>query len=166
MNQDRIIREQLIALLDGGNSHMTFAEVAAGFPLEAINSKAPGIPYSAWHFLEHMRIAQWDILEFIRNEGHVSPDYPEGYRPKADERADEKQWHDTVRGFAADLQALQDMVADPVVDLFAPISHAPDYTIFREILVIAAHNSYHTGEVALLRQILDLWPEDNRYLTG
>ncbi|MDW7771782.1 MAG: DinB family protein [Desulfobulbaceae bacterium] len=166
MNQDRIVREQLQSLLDGGNSHMEFAEVIAEFPIEHINSKAPGVPYSPWHFLEHMRIAQWDILEFIRNPDHVSPDYPEGYRPRADQQADEAQWNQTVLDFANDLKALQDLVADPDTDLFAPLPHAPKYTIFREILVAADHNSYHLGELALLRQVMDLWPEGNRYLTG
>lgn len=166
MNQDKIIRDQLIELLDGRNSHMSFTEAVADFPLEAINRKAPGIPYSPWHFVEHMRIAQWDILEFIRNEDHVSPDYPEGYRPGAEEEADEEQWRESVVGFVGDQEALQDLVTDPGTDLFAPISHAPGYTIFREILVVSAHNSYHTGELALLRQILKLWPADKPYLTG
>jgi hypothetical protein len=166
MDQDNIVRDQLIAVLNGTNSHMGFAEVIADFPLPAINSKAPDIPYSPWHFLEHMRIAQWDILEFIRNPHHVSPDYPEGYRPRPSARADEAQWHETVSGFSGDLTALKEMVADPGIDLFAPIAHAPEYTIFREILVVAGHNSYHLGELALLRQALNLWPKDNPYLTG
>jgi len=166
MDEDKLIRGQLHDLLDGGNSHMGFAGVIADFPLQFINSKAPGVPYSPWHFLEHMRIAQWDILEFIRNPDHVSPDYPEGYRPRADERADAAKWHKTVRDFRADLKALQDMVADPATDLYGPIPHARNYTVFREILVVADHNSYHIGELAMLRQVMDLWPENNRYLTG
>ena len=116
---------------------MGFEEVIADFPLQHINSKASGVPYSPWHFLEHMRIAQWDILEFIRNPDHVSPDYPAGYRPRAGEKADAARWHETIGDFEADLKALQAMVADPETDLYAPIPHAPDYTIFREILVAA-----------------------------
>ena len=166
MDKDRIIREQLIALLDGGNSHMDFEGVIADFPLQFINSKAPGVPYSPWHFLEHMRIAQWDILEFIRNPAHVSPDYPEGYRPRADEIADEARWHKTIKDFKADLRELQNMVVDPGTDLYSPIPHARDYTIFREILVVADHNGYHIGELAMLRQVMDLWPESSLYLTG
>jgi hypothetical protein len=166
MNQDKLVREQLILLLGGGNSHMGFEDVIADFPLQEINSKTPGVPYSPWHFLEHMRIAQWDILEFIRNPEHVSPDYPEGYRPRADELADEARWHRSVKGFKADLQELQNMVADPKTDLYGPIPHAREYTIFREILVVADHNGYHIGEIAMLRQVMNLWPADNRYLTG
>ena len=166
MIRDKLVRDQLIELLGGGNSHMGFKEVIADFPLQHINSKATGVPYSPWHFLEHMRIAQWDILEFIRDPGHVSPDYPAGYRPAAEEKADAARWHKTAEDFAADLEALQSMIADPSTDLYAPIPHAPDYTIFREILVAADHNSYHIGELAMLRQVMDLWPENNRYLTG
>lgn len=166
MDKDRLIRKQLFELLDGGNSHMGFAGVIKDFPLQHINSKASGVPYSPWQFLEHMRIAQWDILEFIRNPDHVSPHYPEGYRPRSDEKADEARWAKTVRDFTADLKALQDLVTDPAIDLYGPIPHAPDYTILREILVVADHNSYHTGELALLRQVMDLWPADNLYLTG
>ena len=166
MHQDKAVRQQLVALLDGRNAHMTFAEVTAGFPLHRINDRAGHVPYSPWHFLEHMRIAQWDILEFIRNPDHISPDYPRGYRPGPSEQATERMWHGTIRGFSADLRSLQDMVADPVTDLFAPLPHAGEYTIFREILVVADHNAYHIGELAMLRQVMDLWPEDNPYLTG
>lgn len=166
MDKDTLIRDQLIALLTGGHSHMGFEGVIADFPLQFINRKAPAVPYSPWHFLEHMRIAQWDILEFIRNSDHVSPDYPEGYRPQANERTDEAGWHQTIREFKKDLEELRQMVADPKTDLYGPIPHAPDYTIFREILVVADHNGYHIGELAMLRQVMDLWPENNRYLTG
>jgi len=145
---------------------MSFDEVIADFPLEHINSKAAGVPYSPWHFVEHMRIAQWDILEFIRNPEHISPEYPEGYRPHPDERADKAQWQKTMRDFRSDLKALEAMVGNSKVDLFAPIPHAPEYTIFREILVVADHNAYHIGEIAMLRQIMDLWPAGRPYLTG
>jgi len=166
MSYDSLVRKQLVELLSGSNSHMGFEGVIKDFPLHHINSKAPGVPYSPWHFLEHMRIAQWDILEFIRNPDHISPDYPEGYRPGVEEKADETRWHATVQKFRADLKSLQDLVTDHATNLYGPIAHAPEYTILREILVVADHNSYHTGELAMLRQVMDLWPADNRYLTG
>lgn len=166
MGSDKLVRDQLIELLDGGNSHMGFEAVIKDFPLLHINSLAPEVPYSPWHFLEHMRIAQWDILEFIRNPDHISPDYPAGYRPGAGEKADEARWHKTVSDFRKDLHILRHMITDPATDLYEPLPHAPDYTIFREILVVADHNSYHTGELAMLRQVLGLWPADEPYLTG
>jgi hypothetical protein len=166
MRADEVVRKELSALLEGGNAHMSFEDVTADFPLEHINSKAPHTPYSFWHFVEHIRIAQWDILEFVRDQNHVSPKYPEGYRPNPDQKADQNQWQKSIDGVAADLEALKEMVRDPKTDLFAPISHAPGYTIFREIVLVADHTSYHTAELAILRQVMDIWPADRQYLTG
>lgn len=166
MDAEQLMRKELLALLDSQNAHMSFLEVVADFPLEHINSKPPNTPYSFWHFVEHIRIAQWDIVEFIRDPGHVSPPYPQGYRPGPDEKGNEKQWRKSIESVLGDLEVLKGLVADPATDLFAPIPHAPQYTIFREVLVAADHNAYHVGEIALMRQVLDLWPEGNKYYTG
>jgi hypothetical protein len=164
--EKKTLRNELLALLRGGNAHMTFDEVIDRFPRDGIYRKAPHVPYSAWHLLEHMRITQWDILEFIRNPRHVSPDYPGGYRPAADTHVDWSRWQKTAKDFRADVHALEDIVTDGKTDLFGPLPHAGDYTIFREILLAADHNAYHLGELAMLRQMLDLWPDDAPYLTG
>ena len=161
MNNDNVLREQLLALLRGGNAHMGFDNAVAGFPVTRINTQPPNVPYTPWHLLEHLRIAQWDILEFIRNPDHISPEFPKGYWPAVDEQAGEARWQTTLREFRADLQALQELVADPDVDLLAPIPHAKNYTILREILVVADHNAYHIGELAALRQVMDIWAEDS-----
>ncbi len=166
MKTNETLRSELLALLEGGNAHMGFAEVVADFPPEHINSKPPHTPYSFWHFVEHIRIAQWDILEFIRNPRHVSPDYPEGYRPRPTEKTDERGWQKSVDGVLADLESLQEIVRDPTTDFFAPIPHARSYTIFREIVLAADHNAYHVGELAVLRQVMNIWPEGRKYLTG
>ena len=166
MSADELVRKELFALLDGGNAHMSFEDVVSNFPVEHVNSKGPNTPYSFWHFVEHMRIAQWDILEFIRNPDHVSPSYPEGYRPGPDDETDEAGWRTSIDGFLSDLEALKDMIQDPNIDPYAPIPHAPGYTIFRDILVAADHNSYHTAELAILRQVMGIWPTDEPYLTG
>lgn len=166
MTTDAVVRKELLSLLGGGNAHMSFDEVVADFPLEHINSKPPKCPYSFWHFVEHIRIAQWDILEFIRNPDHVSPDYPEGYRPAPDETADRNQWRKSVDGVRADLEALKSIVKDAKIDLYGQIPHAPGYTIFREIVLAADHNAYHVGELAIMRQVMDIWPAGNQYLTG
>ena len=163
---EKVIRKELLALLQGGGAHMSFDEVVADFPPEKINARTWATPYCAWHLVEHMRIAQWDILEFIRNPGHVSPEYPGGYRPGSSIKADARLWRGTIKRFNADLNALQHMAQDPATALFAPIPHAPDYTIYRELLLVADHNAYHTGELALLRQELNAWPEGMPYLTG
>jgi hypothetical protein len=166
MDSQKVLRNELSALLRGGNAHMDFDEIVSDFPIEHINDKAPNVPYSFWQIVEHMRIAQWDILEFIRNPGHVSPHYPEGYRPNPAEIADKAGWLATLADFRSDLDALDRMVRDPDTDLFSPIPHAKGYNIFREILLAADHNSYHMGELAIIRQVMDLWPADRKYLTG
>ena len=160
MDFDEVAREQLLKLLRGGNAHMSFDQAIAHFPLDKINLKPPNLLYTPWQLLEHIRIAQWDILEFIRDPDHVSPSWPEGYWPEKHAESGETGWNDTIRSFREDLQALQDIVVDPDVDLYAPIPHAKDYTIFREILVVSDHNAYHIGEFAILRQVMGTWPED------
>ncbi len=166
MKNNEMVRKELLALLKGGNAHMTFDEALADFPLEYINKKPPHTPYSFWHFVEHLRIAQWDILEFVKNPGHVSPEYPAGYRPAPDEQTDKSGWQRSCDRFNADLKALQELVRDESIDLLAPLHHARSYNIFREILLAADHNAYHIGEIAIMRQLMNIWPEGNRYLTG
>jgi hypothetical protein len=158
MNSDKVARDQLLALLRGGNAHMPYVQAVADFPMTEINTRPPNVPYTPWHLLEHIRLAQWDILEFIKNPQHVSPPWPDGYWPDRDAHADEAAWHKTIASFRADLKALQDIVQDPNTDLTAPIPHAKDYTIFREILVVSDHNAYHIGEFAILRQVMGTWP--------
>jgi hypothetical protein len=157
--QDRIVREQLLALLRGGNAHQGFDQATADFPLDKINRRPPGLPYTPWRLLEHMRIAQGDILEFIRDPDYESPPWPEGYWPAEGEEADEARWRATIQALMADGQALQEMVADPETDLYASLPYGEEYTILREILVVCDHNAYHLGEFGLLREALGAWPE-------
>lgn len=166
MKSNELLRKELLALLSGSEAHMDFADAVEQFPMEHINSKAPHTPYSCWHFVEHLRIAQWDILQFIIDPHHVSPDYPEGYRPRPEQQTDEAGWQRSVAGVLSDLEKLKALVQDPAIDLCAPIPHARDYTILREILLVADHNAYHVGEIALLRQVLGIWPKGLEYLTG
>ena len=157
MHSDQVVREQLLALLRGGNAHISFEQAIAHFPVEHFNTKPANVSYTPWHILEHIRIAQWDILEFIRNPDHVSPQWPSGYWPHPEETVNQDQWERTISLFLANLGSLRDIVTDSDIDLYAPIPHAPDYTIFREILVVADHNAYHIGEFAILRQVMDTW---------
>ena len=154
---EAVIREQLLSLLQGGNAHMPLKEAVADFPLTEYNSKPPNVPYSFWHLLEHIRIAQWDILEFVLNPDHVSPEWPGGYWPEEGDGADNIKWEATLEQIRTDNKAFINLVNNPPYPLTSPIPHAPDYTIFREILVVSDHNAYHTGEFAILRGVLDLW---------
>jgi hypothetical protein len=154
---ERVLREQLLALLRGKNAHMSFDDAVADFPLGHINTRPPNVTYTPWHLLEHLRIAQWDILEFMRNPGHTSPAWPQGYWPNAHAQANESQWQLTIDQFRMDLKAIEMLVINPHTDFFASIPHAPDYTIFREVLLVADHNAYHIGEFAILRQVMKTW---------
>ncbi len=137
---------------------MDFQNALTGFPLDRINTRVPNGSYTIWHLLEHMRIAQWDILQFVVNPKHVSPDFPDGYWPPVDRMAIVSEWKKTVTRFKADLKAISKLVKNPKTDFFAPIPHAPDYTILREVLVVADHNAYHLGEFVSIRRILNLNP--------
>ena len=157
MSLDTQVREQLQTLLTGENAHMTFEQAVADFPLEHINTKPPHVSYTPWHLLEHLRRAQWDILEFILNPEHVSPPWPEGYWPAQHEQADHAAWNKTIASFRADQHALSVLVMDPETDLATPIPYGSGQTILREILVVADHNAYHIGEFAILRQVMQTW---------
>jgi hypothetical protein len=157
MTDDGVLREQLIQLLRGGNAHLRFDEAVKSFPVEFINTRPPNVPYTPWHLLEHLRLAQWDILEFMRAPEHVSPKWPDGYWPPEDSVADEIEWKKTIDTFSADLKALQGIVLDGEIDLLAEIPHAPGYTFLREILLVADHNAYHIGEFSIFRQIMGTW---------
>jgi hypothetical protein len=117
------------------------------------NRKHEKLPYTIWQVLEHMRIAQWDIIQFSRNPNHQSPVFPDGYWPKVNTLADEADWNSTIETFRSDLSAMQQMVADPETDLFSPIEHGNGQTILREVLLVADHNSYHLGAVAVMKRV-------------
>ena len=158
MNDDKVLRDELLALLRGGNAHMSFDSAVSGFPMEDINRQVPQGTYKVWHLLEHMRIVQWDILEFVRNPGHVSPGFPDGYWPRPDETATPAKWNKIVKAFQTDLRAVEAIVSDPKTDFFSPMPHAKSYTVLREMLLAADHNAYHVGKLVSVRRILDMKP--------
>lgn len=160
MSTDTVLREQVLGLLRGGHAHMSLDEAVADFPLDRINDRAPHVPYTPWHLLEHIRIAQEDILEFTRDPQWVSPPWPEGYWPARDEQAGAARWNATINAIRRDLEAMQALVADPANDLTADLPHAPGYTLLREALLVADHNAYHLGEFAILRQVMGTWPSN------
>jgi hypothetical protein len=152
------LRLQLLRLLDGHDAHMTFEEAVADFPEEAINRRPPNVPYTPWHIVEHLRITQWDILEYVRNPDHVSPEWPAGYWPARDATASGAEFDRSVEGFLEDRAQLRALAADPGIDLLAPIPHTPGHSLFREVRIAADHNAYHVGEFAILRQVMGTWP--------
>jgi len=152
-----VLREQVLALLRGGNAHMNFDQVVADFPLDRINERPPNVEYTPWHLVEHLRITQWDILQFVVDPAHESPEWPRGYWPAPESTAGTPEWQATLDGFQADLGALQELAGDPDRDLTAELPHAPGYNLLRELLLAADHNAYHIGELGILRQVMQAW---------
>jgi hypothetical protein len=156
---DASLREHLLSLLRGGNAHVDFEKTIADFPPDLQGSKPAGLPYSAWQLLEHLRICQWDIVEYSRNPNHVSPEFPGGYWPEFEAPPNPQAWSESVVAFRRDLKRMQKLVSNPKVDLHAGISHGAGHTILREALLLADHNSYHLGQLLILRRLLGAWPD-------
>ena len=151
---DKSLRDHLRSLLSGGNAHITFDDFVKDFPADKCGQRVDGLPYTAWQVLEHMRLAQWDILEFTRDANHVSPKWPEGYWPPQSETGNADAWKNSVAKFQADLTKMQDLIADPATDLFAKIPHGSGQTVLRETLLVADHNSYHLGVLLAIGRLL------------
>ena len=153
------IRRQLIDLLEAKGAHMPFEAAIADFPDDAINRPLPSLPaYTPWRLLDHLRFAQWDILDYIRNRDYLESTWPDNYWPAAGTEATREQFDETIAAFHRDRRALRDLVADSSTDLFAVIPGSPGHTLFREIRIVGAHNAYHIGEFAILRQVMGTWP--------
>ena len=149
---DKAAREQIVVLLRGGEAHANVAKTIQEYPAALAGQRLAGSPNTPWRLLEHMRIAQWDIIEFCKNPNHVSPDFPDGYWPMEDSPPDTDAWDEAVSVFCADLKSIQEYVLDPTTVLHTPIPHGAGQTVFREALLVADHNSYHMGQLCLIRR--------------
>lgn len=159
MTEDQELRNQLVSLLTVRQAHMDFADAVADFPAEHINTRPPNCDYTFWHLLEHLRICQRDILDYILSDDYQWLSFPDDLWPDRSARTDLAGWQQTIDSFFADRQSLVNIISDPSVDLFAPLPNSGDHrhNILREINIIASHNAYHTGELGVLRQVLGLW---------
>jgi len=154
---DQKLRKQIVEFLSGRGAHVDWKASFRGVPPKLRGVRPSGFPHSLWELLEHMRIAQSDILEFSRDAKHVSPDWPTGYWPAAPAPPNAKAWDKSLKAFARDLEAMQKLVANRKTDLFAKIPHGTGQTIMREALLVADHNAYHLGQVLAVRKILGNW---------
>jgi hypothetical protein len=157
MEKDVSLRQHVLELLKGGSAHTSFQDAIQDFPAELRGKRPKGAPHSPWELLEHMRIAQLDILEFSRDAKHASPKWPEGYWPENPEPPDEKAWDRSVHAFCEGLGSMCALVADDATDLYARIPHGDGQTILREALLVADHNAYHLGQLVLVRRMLGAW---------
>jgi len=157
MEHDKQLRDHLVELLTSGHAHATFEDSVKHLPAELRRKIPHGAEHSPWQVLEHLRLAQWDILEFSRNAKHVSPEWPKGYWPEAPAPPSEPAWDESIGEFLRDRKALCGLVSDPANDLFAKLPHGDGQTLLREALLAADHNAYHIGEMVLVRRLLGAW---------
>lgn len=155
MANDQSLRDHLLTLLDSDNAHLKFDDAVKDFPADLRGQRPAGGPHSPWELLEHLRITQWDILEFTRDASHVSPAFPSGYWPASETPPSETAWDESVTSFRNDRRALSDLLADPSTDLHQRIPHGDGQTVLREILLTADHNAYHLGQLVTVRRILE-----------
>ncbi len=144
------------------SAHMSLDEAVAGFPARHFNTRPPNVPYTFWHILEHIRIAQWDLLEYVTNPKHVSPGWPEGFWPAPDATTNAAGWKRTIAAIEKDLARMDRLLRDPRVDVFAPVPFADNRSLVRCAFLALDHNAYHLGELGILRQVMDLWPKSRK----
>ena len=157
MNDQEVLKSHVLELLQGRFAHISLRSAIRDFPLDRINDRPGSSPHSAWELLEHIRIAQWDILQFTIDPHHVSPDFPDGYWPPDDAPPNPEAWKRSIAAFQADLKAMTHLVADPKTALFNSLAHGQGQTILREALLVADHNAYHLGQLVTVRRLLGAW---------
>ncbi len=151
------LREHLLDLLKGGGAHATFDAAVKDLPEKLRGVKPSGLPHTAWMLLEHLRLAQWDILEFSRNPKYQAPKWPGDYWPKTEAPPSAFAWNKSIQQFRSDLKAMQSLVANPDTDLYARIPRGDGQTILREAFLVADHNAYHLGQLIDVRRLLGAW---------
>lgn len=152
MDNQKEVRHHILKVLRGRSAHIDLKSALQDFPLDRINDRPGNSPHSAWDLLEHLRLAQWDILEFTREPGHVSPEFPDGYWTTSEGTPED--WKNSLTQVLAQLLAMRELVANEEIDLLAPLPHGTGQTVMREALLIADHNAYHVGQIMLLKKML------------
>jgi hypothetical protein len=151
------LRQTLVELLNGGSAHATFDAAVKDVPKDLRGAKPNNFPHSPWMLLEHLRIAQADILDFSRNPKYKSMKWPDDYWPKTEAPPSTFAWTKSIQQFRRDLKAMQALVANPKTDLYAPIPWGDGQTILREALLVADHNAYHIAQLIDVRRLLGDW---------
>lgn len=151
------IRELLLEQMSERNAHVDFPKAVEGLSLEETGLKPKGFDHSIWELIEHIRIAQYDILEFSRNPDYKSPSWPDGYWPQEHQPSDIEEWQTSVKAIAEDHKEMEELVKNPENDLLEPLPHGDGQTLFREAMLIVDHNAYHIGQIVQLRKALDIW---------
>jgi len=154
-NQTSILVTELKKLLNGGGAHVGFKDAVANLPFNLLGEKPYNLPYSIWQLAEHIKIAQWDMLQFSKDGSHQSPKWPDEYWPKELAPKDEDAWNNTLKQVDADLREFTALLDSS--DLYVPIPHGDGQSVLREALQIADHNAYHIAEIVVIRRLLGAW---------
>ena len=156
-SSDNQLREHVAELLNSKGAHASFDDAVKDMPEKLRGVRPDGLPHSAWMLLEHLRITQWDILEFSRNPKYKAPKWPDDYWPKTEAPPTAAAWTKSIQQFRKDLKAMQDLVANPKTDLYARIPWGEGQTILREAFLVADHNAHHLGQLIDVRRLLGAW---------
>jgi len=156
-DHEQSLRQHLLELLRGGGAHAKYEDVVKDLPPKLRGIKPANFPHSPWMLLEHLRLAQWDILEFSRNPKHVSPNWPSGYWPKTEGPPNAAAWNKSIQQFRRDRKALEKLIVNPKTDLFGRIPWGNGQTVLREALLVADHNAYHLAQLVDVRRMLGAW---------
>lgn len=149
--------KNLVDLIEKGNAHVSLDKALENIPFSSLGEKPSSLPYSIWQITEHIRIAQWDILEFSRDAKHVSPQWPEGYWPKEAAPKLEDEWKKCIKQIQSDRKSFTELIKGAGDNLFKPFEYGNGQSLLKEALVLADHNSYHTGEIIIVRRLLNTW---------
>ena len=152
-----VVIKNLADLLKKGNAHASLDDALHNITFDLLGKKVKNLPYSIWQLAEHIRIAQWDILEFCRNEKHISPKWPDGYWPSETAPKSKEDWEKCIQKIQSDRKEFIALLNDADENLYKPFSYGKGQSLLKETLVLADHNSYHTGEIIILRRLLNDW---------
>lgn len=157
MTNDTVLRDHVARLLAWEDAHVSYDTAVADIPAELRGVRPAHLPYSAWELIEHLRLAQEDILDFCRNPEYRERTWPGDYWPASPAPSSDAAWDESIRRYGADRRALQEMAADPTLDLATKIPHGTGQTYLRELILVADHSSYHVGQLVMVRRLLGLW---------
>jgi uncharacterized damage-inducible protein DinB len=157
MNNDQALRKALIDYLEHPHTHAPFMDAVKNFPEKLMNEKPNNLPYSFWQLLEHIRISQFDMIDFMHNPDYKEMEWPKDYWPTDSQKATAKMWNESVKKYEKDIETLKKIIEDPKLDMLAPIPHGQGQTILREVLQIIDHASYHIGEFIVMRRLTGEW---------
>lgn len=157
MKNTGFLRKELLSYIEKAHTHGTFADIVKDFPEKLMNEKPAGLPYSFWQMLEHIRISQFDMIDFLKNPDYKELEWPKDYWPPESEKATAEMWNESVKQYAEDIEKLRKIIEDPETDFFAPIPHGTGQTILKEVLQIIDHASYHLGQLLVMRRLVGEW---------